>query len=259
MPRTSEPGRTVGSRMLQLLFAFSPGNPELSLADLVRRTGLPHATARRLALELVQAGALDRLADGRFSVGLRLWQLGTLAPRTESLRTLAQPFLEDLYTALHQHVQLAVIQGHEAAVIERLSGPDALGVVSRVGGRLPLHCSGAGKVLLAHAAPELVDEVLGGPLRRYTNRTVTDAVELRRELAACRYTGTAIVNGELTTEADSAGARVIAADGRVVAALSVIVRAGSVSLQNVLPSLVTSALGISRLLGWRPGVAVRVG
>ncbi|GAA4558912.1 IclR family transcriptional regulator [Pseudonocardia xishanensis] len=257
MPRTSEPGRTVGSRLLELLFAFTPDAPVLSLAELSRRTGLPHPTARRLVLELVSTGALDRRPDGRFVVGLRLWQLGTLAPLTESLRTMARPFMEDLYTALNQHVQLAIVEGREAVILERMSAPQAVGLVSQVGGRLPLHCSGVGQVLLSHASGSLFDEVLEGPLPKHTTRTVTDPRSLRRALAACRKSGYAIVRGELTDDADSVATRVMDKEGRVVAALSVVFRAGSARPSVVLPSVITSGLGLSRRLGWRPGVPIR--
>lgn len=259
MPRTSEPGRSVSSRLLELLFSFQPGGSELTLAELARKTGLPHPTARRLVLELTKAGALEQRPNGRYSIGLRLWQLGTLAPLTESLRTMAQPFLEDLYSALNQHVQLAVLEGNEAVIIERLSAPRALGLVSQVGGRLPLHCSGVGKVLLSHSGSALVEEILEGDLRRYTAKTVTDPAALRRELAECRRTGTALVRGELTAGADSIATRVMNGEGRVVASLSVVVRSGSVQPQMVLPSVITSGLGISRMLGWRPGIRVHEG
>ncbi|MBB5957348.1 DNA-binding IclR family transcriptional regulator [Saccharothrix tamanrassetensis] len=257
MPRTNEPGRSVSSRLLQVLFSFGPDQSALSLTDLERRTGLPHATVRRLAMELTDVGALSRNHDGRFTIGLRLWQLGTLAPLTESLRTSAQPFMEDLYTALRQHVQLAVREGAEAVIIERLSAPRAPGLVSQVGGRLPLHCSGVGKVLLAHGGGDLIDGVLSGKLRRYTPRTVVDPTALRGELAECRRTGTASVRGELTTGADSVATRIVDGDGMVVAALSVVVRTGSVKHQAALPSLIASGLGISRVLGWRPGIRIR--
>jgi DNA-binding IclR family transcriptional regulator len=252
MPRTSEPGRTVSSRLLEVLFAFSSGRPRLSVADLTRMTGMPRATVRRLVLELVSVGALQCDDTGRYTVGLRLWQLGTLAPLTEPLRTLAQPFIDDLYTALHQHVQLAVLEGREAVIIERLSAPHALPLASQVGGPLPLHCSGVGKVLLSHADQELIDEVLGGTLRRYTERTVVDPAELRSQIAACRRTGTAIVRGEFTDGAESVATRIRDGEGRVVAALSVVVRAGSVEHHAILPSVVTSGLALSRMLGWRP-------
>jgi DNA-binding IclR family transcriptional regulator len=257
MPRTSEPGRSVSSRLLEVLFAFGPGRSRLTLAELARQTGMPQATVRRLALELVRAGALDMTPGGVLTVGTQLWQLGTLAPLTEPLRTVALPFMEDLYTALHQHVQLAVLEGREAVIIERLSKPGAIGLVSQVGGRLPLHGSAVGKVLLAHGDGALFDALVESGLSRFTPHTVTDPARLRRELADCRRTGIAIVREELTPRADSVATRIMDADGWVVAALSVVVRSSSVALRAVIPSVVASGLGISRRLGWTPASARR--
>jgi DNA-binding IclR family transcriptional regulator len=257
MPRTSEPGRSVSSRLLQILFTFRPGHARLTLAGLAQRTGIPQATVRRLVLELVAAGALERAPDGALTVGTRLWQLGTLAPLTEPLRTVAMPFMEDLSTALQQHVQLAVLEGHDAVVVERLSAPSAVDLVSQVGGRLPLHCSAVGKVLLAHGEATLCDAILASRLERFTPQTVTDPARLRRELADCRRTGTATVREELTPNVDSVATPITDAEGRVVAALSVVVRSGSVALTAAIPSVVASGLGISRRLGWAPTVNVR--
>jgi DNA-binding IclR family transcriptional regulator len=259
MPPTSEPGRSVSSRLLQVLFAFREGRPRLTLAALARRTGLPQATVRRLAIELVAAGALDRAPDGVLTVGTRLWQLGALAPLTEPLRAVALPFMEDLHTALQQHVQLAVLEGPEAVIVERLSTPDAVGLVSQVGGGLPLHCTAVGKVLLAHADGALFEALVERGLERFTPQTVTDPAQLRRELGDCRRTGTAIVREERTAGGESVATRIMDGEGRVVAALSVVVRSGSVSLTAAVPSVVASGLGISRRLGWTPNVGVRDG
>ena len=257
MPRANEPGRSVSSRLWDLLFAFDPEHTEQSLADLVRRTGIPHATARRLTLDLVAAGALERTTDNRFAIGLPLWRLGTLAPRAETLRSAAQPFVEDLYTALRQHVQLAVLQGDRAVIIERLSAVNAVSLMSQVGGHLPLHCSAVGKVLLSHSSPAFIDEVLAGRLQRFTPRTIVEPAALRRELASCRSTGTVVVREELSEGAESVATRIVDGHGRVVAALSVVVAAGSINLETAVPSLVASGLGLSRRLGWRPGIPIR--
>jgi DNA-binding IclR family transcriptional regulator len=98
-----------------------------------------------------------------------------------------------------------------------------------------------------------------GGLDRFTPQTVTDPARLRRELADCRRTGTAIVRQELTPGADSVVTRIMEAEVRVVAALSVVVRTGSVSLTAAVPSVVTSGLRISRRLGWTRTPASRDG
>ena len=97
--------------------------------------------------------------------------------------------MEDLHAALHQHVQLAVLEGAEAVVVERLSTPSAVGLASGVGGGLPLHCSAVGKVLLAHADAGLFDALVERGLDRFTPQTVTDPAQLRRELGDCRRRG----------------------------------------------------------------------
>lgn len=256
MPRTSEPGRSVSSRLLEVLFAFQPGRSRLTIAELTRATGLPPATTRRLVLELLEAGALDRAGDGTLTVGIRLWQLGTLAPLSLPLRTAAQPFMEDLHTALREHVQLAIREGHEAVVVERLSGTRAVDIISRVGGHLPLHSSGVGKILLAHCADDVVEEVIAAGLPRFTPRTITHPDRLREALTECRRTGVATVREETSHHADSVATRVMNSEGKVVAALSVVVRAGAVDLRAVGPSLIAAGLGISRRLGWAPHVGV---
>jgi DNA-binding IclR family transcriptional regulator len=124
--------------------------------------------------------------EGRYQIGLRLWEVGVLAPRGLDLRELAMPFLEDVYEVTRQNVQLAVLDGTEALYLERLSGRGAVNVVTRVGSRLPLHATGAGLVLLAHADPELQEQVLAAPLKRFTAKTLASAGEVRRALAETR-------------------------------------------------------------------------
>jgi len=249
MPRNAEPGRSVTSRLSALLFAFRSGNSSLTLADLTRRTGMPHATVRRLVLELLSEGLLERTADGKYVIGIRVWELGTLAPRTLPLRTVALPFMEDLHAALQQHVQLAVLEGIEAVVVERMSTSKALGLVSQVGGRLPLHSSGVGKVLLAHGGESLLQQVTVEGLKAYTPTTITDPEQLRSDLGEYRRKGFALVNQETSRDAQSVATAIFGTSGVCVAALSVVVAAGTVNLNSVVPAVVAAGRGISRGLG----------
>ena len=118
-------------------------------------------TAHRLVGELVEWGALARTADGRYVVGRRLWDIGLLAPVQTGLRQLASPYLHDLYGATLATVHLAVRDGVEVLYVDRLAGHASVPVVSRIGSRLPMHATGVGKVLLAHAPPDVQARVLG--------------------------------------------------------------------------------------------------
>jgi DNA-binding IclR family transcriptional regulator len=246
MPHNTEPGRTVASRLGAVLFAFKPGSTRLSLADLTRRTDMPHATVRRLVMELLSEGLLERTADGKYVIGIRVWELGTLAPRSLPLRTVALPFMEDLHAALQQHVQLAVLDGLEAVVVERMSASTALGLLSQVGGRLPLHSSGVGKVLLAHGGASLFEQVTAAGLKALTPSTITDPEKLRSDLAEYRRTGFALVNQETSPDAQSVATAIFGSNGDAVAALSVVVSAGTVNLHSVVPAVVAAGRGITR-------------
>lgn len=249
MPRRTMPIVSVGARLLAVLEAFSEHSPLLTLSEISRRTGLPLTTAHRLVGELAAGGLLERDLSGRYRIGLRLWEIASLAPRSVGLRQSALPFLEDLYEATHQHAQLAVLDGHEVVYLERISGRDAVHVVSRVGGRLPLHATGVGLVLLAHADHALQEEVLAGPLKRYTAKTVTTGARLRRVLADVRRDGYAISDGAIGLVSLSVAAPVHGPDDTVIAALSVVMPSKTTDPHAVVPVVRAAARGISRVLG----------
>lgn len=253
MTPSPSPGPGVAERLFQVLSSFRPDNRRLTLAEITRETGLPHATARRMVQSLLAAGALEKNEDGTLVIGLRMWELGSLAPRSMTLRTAALPYMEDLHAALRQHVQLGILEGWEAVLVERMSRPGAPDVVSAVGGRLPLHSSGLGKVLLAHAGPRLFEEVVAAGLSRLTPHTIVDPDLLRTDLRDCRSRGFSIVREETSLGADSTAVPIFGPGRQVVAALSVVVTSGTVNLTAVYPALVAAGRGISRRLGGPTG------
>jgi DNA-binding IclR family transcriptional regulator len=126
-----EQGEPVVDRALALLDAFDATRPLLTLSELSRRTGIPASSALRLAGRLLEWGALERDPAGRFSIGLRLWEVGSLAPRGHGLRQVALPFMGDLEEVTRQHVLLAVREGEEALMVERLSSHGAVAALYR--------------------------------------------------------------------------------------------------------------------------------
>jgi DNA-binding IclR family transcriptional regulator len=248
-------GRSVASKLLAILDAYSVAEPTLSLNELAQRTGLPLSTTYRLASELVEWGGLERAEEGGYRVGLRLWEVGSLAPRGSMLRDVALPYMTDLYEVTRENVHLAVRQGREALYVEKVSGRDAIRVRSRLGGRLPLHATGVGKVLLAHAPPELLDDLLAAGLKRYTAHTVVAPGLVRRSLAEVRRTGFAVTRDELTVGAFTVAAPLFGADGTVVAAIDLVVRSARADVRRLGPAVRCAAAGVSRELRNRAFVA----
>lgn len=240
---------SVSSRLLTVLRTFSHRTPSQTLSEISRRSGLPLTTTHRLVHELLQGGALERDDDGRYRIGLWLWELAALAPRGLGLRELAMPFLEDVFEATRQHAQLAVLDGADAVFLERISGRGAVHVFTRVGGRLPLHATGVGLVLLAHADRELQESVIAGPLKRFTRHTVADGEQLRRRLADIRRDGYVISSRAIEEISLSVAAPVYGADERVAAAVSTVVPYGHYDPLTLVPLIRAAARGMSRVLG----------
>ncbi|QUH00129.1 IclR family transcriptional regulator [Saccharopolyspora erythraea] len=240
---------TVASRLFRILDAFSAQRPAMTLSSISRHSGLALTTTHRLVGELTRWGALERDAAGRYRIGLRLHELAALAPRGMFLREIAMPFLGDLYEATHQNVQLGVLDGTEVVYVERLSGRGAVPVASRPGARLPLHATGVGLVLLAHADGDFQEEVLRAPLKRFTDRTISGADRLRRVLADARRDGYVISDRQIELSTVSVAAPVRDHTDTVVASLSIVVPSGEVDPMTLVPAVRAAARGISRALG----------
>jgi len=240
---------SVGTRLFAVLRTFTHRTPVQTLSEISRRAELPLTTTHRLVHELLRGGALEKDEDGRYRIGLGLWEIAALAPRGLGLRESAMPFLEDVFEATRQHAQLAVLDGGEAVFLERISGRKAVHVFTRVGGRLPLHATGVGLVLLAHAGHELQESVITGPLKRFTSHTIAEGEPLRRKLADIRRDGYVISDRALEEISVSIAAPVHGPDDTVTAAISTVVPYGEQDPLTLVPLVKAAARGISRVLG----------
>jgi DNA-binding IclR family transcriptional regulator len=239
-------GEPVLDRAFRLLAAFGPEQRSLPLTALSGRAGLPKPTALRLARKLAELGALERTDSGEYVIGLRLLEVAALAPRGHGLRAVALPYLEDLHHATGQHVLLAVRDGAAAVLVERLSARGAGQVMYRVGGRLPLHSTGVGLVLLAHAPARLQDEVLSQDLTLRPENIVRTARQIRAQLAAIRQEGVAVTARSWPEPVISVAAPITAGPGSPIAALSVVTPAGAAEPAGLRPAVVAVARAGSR-------------
>jgi DNA-binding IclR family transcriptional regulator len=157
---SGECGQSVVGRLLRILDALSPERPELTTAEISRRTGVPPSTVYRLLAELIGRGVIERVADGRYSVGLRLWEIGKLAPRAERLTEVASPYLHDLYEVTRGNVHLAVRVGGDALYLAAVCGHRCVEPVARAGTRVPVTSTSVGQVLLAYSRSPVLEQIL---------------------------------------------------------------------------------------------------
>lgn len=247
-PRRDEP-LTAAQRVLSVLGVFDQEHLVLTLSEISRRADLSLSTAHRLVGELREWGALDRREDGRYTIGMRILELGALEPQGLRLRTVALPYLSDLHSALSADVLLSVRDGTDIVYVESLRSRRGAPVLTRFGGRWPMYATATGHVLLAHAPIEVQEQVLASDMRRFTAKTVTDPVELRRRLGDIRSAGYAIVDEAITAGAVAIAVPVYGSAGRVISAIGATIRRGSCPPESVLPALSMAARAISRHLG----------
>lgn len=146
----SKSGESVLVRAERILAAFGPQRPLLSLKEVARSAQLPVSTAHRLLGEMQQIGWVESHAGGGYRVGTRLWELASRAAMAQDLAAAAIPFMSDVHAVLRQHVHLGVVEGRDVLFAERIQGKKSdVPLRSNVAGRLPLHQSAAGLMLLA--------------------------------------------------------------------------------------------------------------
>ncbi|HEX3963500.1 MAG TPA: IclR family transcriptional regulator [Trebonia sp.] len=204
-------------RSATIMEAFNGRQQVLSLADLNKRTRLPKSTLHRLVDQLCQVGWLER-ARGGYRVGLRMFELGTLAVEENRLHDAAFPHLQALASCTGLAAQLAILDRAEVVYLERIvMGPIRL--PTRRGGRKPAYCTALGKAIAAYD-DEATNAVISAPMPRQTANTITEPVALWTELERVRESGVAFDRGEAYAGLVCVAAP-IRSSGRAIAAVSV--------------------------------------
>ncbi|HXV92070.1 MAG TPA: IclR family transcriptional regulator [Pseudonocardia sp.] len=250
----SAPSPSVLSKTRQILDAFMSEElgaaGVLPLSELARRSGVPKASVHRLCQELVEWGLLERAGRGSgYRLGLLLFEMGQRVSRQRLVRDAAVRPMEALVAFAGATAHLGIADGHDVLYVEKLPGPRPVEAPSTVAGRLPLHVTATGKVLLAFGPPDLLHEVLAAGPRRNTPRTLVAPALLRAQLERVRAEGLAIEVEETRLGYASMAAPV--SDGtEVVAALS-LTAPTNLDLRRFEPALRSAAAAVSRALAAR--------
>lgn len=234
-------------RTFSIVDAFGTNDVLLSLADLAKRTHLPKSTVHRIANRLVEQQWLERV-DAQYRLGIRLFELGQLFELQRfRLRETALPFMEDLYEATHEIVNLAVLDDCEMVYIEKISGHRRVPIETRLGCRMPAHCTALGKAVLAFLEPAATERVIAEGLPAKTPRSITDGAALRKELKDVARNRISIDKGEYMPNVVCIAAPILNGD-KATAAISVTGPAQRIDVRAVAAAVQTAALGISRMM-----------
>lgn len=234
-------------KALDLLDVFDAESPVLSMREVARRSGVARSTAHRLVGELLDWGALE-YAPGGVRLGMKLFELGSLAPAPITLRDAALPFAHHLHEVTQLTVNVAVRDGSDIVYLEKIASRSLRVPHSRQGGRQPLHATGLGKAILAFSDGDVVEELLSAPLAALTPATIVDADRLRRELGTVRARRIAYDVEESRTGLFCVAAPILDGRNRALGAISVTGATALDQAERFAPAVSTTALAVAGAL-----------
>ena len=237
------------ARGLDVIRAFQPHQPAMSLAAVADAAGLPRPTARRILLTLEELGYV-RTADGGFELTPRVLELGMTYVLSRNLWEVARPHMEALVARTHESSSIAQLDGPDIVYVARVAVPKIIALAVTIGTRFPAMPTSLGKVLLAALPPGQAERVLAEPSRSgITPRWRPDAAGRAAELREVRARGWSLTDEQLAAGIRSVAAPLRDGDGQVIAALNVTVHAAETPLDiltgEYLPLLLQTAGAIS--------------
>lgn len=227
MPRTlsaDAPYRIqVVDRATQILECFHFDAHELSVREISQRTGLHKSTAHRILIALQYNGLIQQNpVTGNYHLGIKLFKLGQLAVMRLNLREIARPLLRVLMEETRETVHLAILDEEQVFYLEKVEGPYALRMPSRVGRHIPTYCTSLGKAMLSCLEEAEVRRMLGShSLKAYTTHTIRTVDALTTELRRTRRRGYAVDNEEIEIGLRCVGAPLLDYSGALAGAVSV--------------------------------------
>lgn len=261
IPALNEPRYSQSlERGLAILGCFTPTRPVLGIADLAEELGMSRSTTHRYVITLARLGYLKQGARRKYSLALRVTELGISAMNATGLYEHAHLYLEELRARTGFTVSLAVLDGPEILIVDRLRGgrrgQRLVDLDLAAGSRLPVHCTATGKLLLANLPEQLQRELIAElELTKPAPNALRSKSALREELHHAREDGLAVAREELALGLYVIAAPIRSSTGEVCAAAGMSAHSSMISLEELVdalgPHLISTADRISARLGYR--------
>jgi DNA-binding IclR family transcriptional regulator len=244
------------ARAVAILDHLAGNGNEDSLSNISRTIGLSKSTTYSIIATLEQLGLVQQdQVSARYSLGMKLFELGQVVHSSMDLRKIAVPLLQDLVAKYGETAHLGVLSQGEVVYIDKVNSPHSIGISSQIGGRNPAHCTGVGKMLISALTAVEVEKIIAEKsLKKFTEKTITNPAVLQQHLHKIREQGYAVDDEEIES-----GLRCVAAPVRnhrreVVAAISLsgpAQRMDTEKLDQIVSGVVATANIISAQLGYR--------
>lgn len=241
-------------RAADILDVLKRERGEHGLSELARAIGANKGTVRQILVTLERHGLVQRNEDTKkYRLGYTMLEYARAVLRDMDLRRALRPPISELMDRTGETIIVSALDGNSTIIVDR-AVPDAdLRVYAPVGRRLPAIVGSMGKVLLAHAKDDELDEILtSNPLSAFTPKSIVDVDAYRSALCQVQETGYALDDEEYMEGVRGVSAPIVDHRGRVVAALSVVgftVRMSDQRLPEIIAQTIDTAHRISARLG----------
>jgi IclR family transcriptional regulator, acetate operon repressor len=244
-------GRDMIGKALGLLDLLADHPAGIGVSQLARLAGYPVTTTHRLLASLARGGFV-RGTDGRYSLGLRLFELGQRVSQARGFSGVALPIMQRVTERTRETTLMSVLDGDRQLYVHYVEGPRQVQITGTPGNLGPLHCTSMGKCLIAFQPTEVRRRLMAeAELIPFTPRTISDRDALAAEVERVRQRGWAVADEEHEEGIRAIGVPVLGPDGHAVAALSTAApayRTDPAALRDFLPALREAATELAALL-----------
>jgi len=241
-------------RALKILECVAEHGNLISLTEISKKMELSKSTAHGLIATLERYGYMQQdSVTGKYSLGLRIFELGQAYVSNLDLREIALPDLRELSLHYQETAHLAVLSGEDVVYIDKVDGSRSIGIRSRIGGRNPAYCTGVGKVLLSGLSERQIEEMYADQeLQKYTKNTVVDLTALVDQIRQARELGYGFDMEEIELGLGCVAAPVKDSQGTIIAAISLSGPSSRLlNMEEIAKDVVRTAKKISMRLGYK--------
>jgi DNA-binding IclR family transcriptional regulator len=209
-------------RAFAVLDQLAGGRMPQSLAEISESLQLHKSTVHRFLMVLEQHRMIERTGRGKFRLGLRLLEYSTHVLEQHDLRETAEPHLRRLVAEVEETAHLCVVDQDQIVYLNKIEPSRSIRMISRIGSTSPIHCTAAGRAILAAYSQDKVKERLKRvSLRQFTAKTINTHEELLKEIERTRRRGFGIDDGEREEGVRCLGVAILAPDKLPIAAISI--------------------------------------
>ncbi|WP_110929152.1 IclR family transcriptional regulator [Bacillus massiliglaciei] len=210
-------------RALRILDLFDERERELAITDISKRMNLHKSTVHSILKTMqIHHYISQNEENGRYSLGLKLLERGSLVTGHLDLRNVARKHLEWLSETTNLTIHLVILDGQEGVYVDKVEGRGVTVLYSRIGRRVPIHTSAVGKALVANKTDQELALLLDGYIyTKPTGNSIGSKAEFLEEIERVRRDGYSIDNEENEPGIYCLAVPIKNYSGKVIAAMSV--------------------------------------